>query len=48
KIDTVKQGNSKLFRFIGEKIMWETISINNTCSIRKIVEDALQDARFKQ
>jgi hypothetical protein len=47
-IDTVKQGNSKLFRFIGEKIMWEAMGINNTRSIRKIVEDALWDARFKQ
>ncbi|CAI2201292.1 18580_t:CDS:1, partial [Funneliformis geosporum] len=47
-IDTVKQGNSELFRFIGEKIMWEAMGINNTCSIRKIVEDALWDARFKQ
>ncbi|CAI2194354.1 6093_t:CDS:2, partial [Funneliformis geosporum] len=25
-IDTVKQGNSELFRFIGEKIMWEAIT----------------------
>ena len=24
-IDTVKQGNSGLFRFIGEKIMWEAM-----------------------
>src|SRR5437773_623573 len=47
-IDIVKQGNSELFRFIGEKIMWEAIGINNTRSIHKIVEDTLQDARFKQ
>src|SRR5688500_4174618 len=47
-IDTVKQGNSELFRFIGEKIMWEAMGINNTRSIRKIVEDALRDARFKR
>ncbi|CAI2187898.1 17718_t:CDS:2, partial [Funneliformis geosporum] len=46
-IDTVKQENSELFRFIGEKIMWEAMDINNTCSICKIVEDALWDARFK-
>ncbi|CAI2197158.1 5485_t:CDS:1, partial [Funneliformis geosporum] len=42
------QGNSELFRFIGEKIMWEAMGINNTRSICKIVEDALRDARFKQ
>ncbi|CAI2195182.1 8216_t:CDS:2, partial [Funneliformis geosporum] len=42
------QGNSELFRFIGEKIMWEARGINNTRSICKIVEDALWDARFKQ
>jgi hypothetical protein len=47
-IDTVKQGNSELFRFIREKIMWEAMGINNTCSIHEIVKDALQDARFKQ
>ncbi|CAI2187613.1 17687_t:CDS:2, partial [Funneliformis geosporum] len=39
-IDTVKQVNSKLFRFIGEKFMWEAISIINTRSIHEIVEDA--------
>ena len=47
-IDTVKQGNSELFRFIREKIMWEAIGINNTRSIHEIVKDALQDAKFKQ
>src|SRR4051794_26654439 len=47
-IDTVKQGNSELFRFIGEKIMWEAMGINNTHSIHEIVEDALQDTRFKR
>ncbi|CAI2196639.1 5316_t:CDS:1, partial [Funneliformis geosporum] len=47
-IDTMKQENFDLFRFIGEKIMWEAMSINNIHSIRKIVEDALWDARFKQ
>ncbi|GBB97419.1 hypothetical protein RclHR1_29900002 [Rhizophagus clarus] len=47
-IDTVKQGNSELFRFIGEKIMWEAMGINNTHPIQKIVEDVLRDARFRQ
>ncbi|PKK61378.1 DNA/RNA polymerase [Rhizophagus irregularis] len=40
-IDTVKQGNSELFRFIGEKIMWEAMDINNTRSIHEIVKDVL-------
>ncbi|CAI2179933.1 9932_t:CDS:2 [Funneliformis geosporum] len=40
-INTVKQGNSELFRFIGKKIMWKVIGINNTHLIHKIVEDAL-------
>ncbi|RIA82420.1 hypothetical protein C1645_835403 [Glomus cerebriforme] len=47
-IDTVKQGNSELFRFIREKIMWEAMGINNTRPIQKIVEDVLRDARFRQ
>ncbi|PKK56492.1 DNA/RNA polymerase [Rhizophagus irregularis] len=47
-IDTVKQGNFELFRFIREKIMWEAMGINNTRSIHEIVKDALRDARFKQ
>ena len=41
RIDTVKQGNSELFRFIREKIMWEAMGINNTHSIHEIVKDAL-------
>ncbi|CAI2189691.1 17189_t:CDS:2, partial [Funneliformis geosporum] len=47
-IDTMKQGNSELFRFIREKIMWEAMGINNTHSIHEIVEDVLRDARFRQ
>ncbi|RGB25372.1 hypothetical protein C1646_771827 [Rhizophagus diaphanus] len=47
-IDTVKQGNFELFKFIGEKIMWKTIGIDNICLIQEIVRDILQDARFKQ
>jgi len=40
-IDTVKQGNSELFRFIREKIMWEAMGINNTRPIQEIVKDVL-------
>jgi DNA polymerase elongation subunit (family B) len=47
-IDTVKQGQSQLFKFIGEKIMWEAMGINNTRSIHKIVEDVLREAKRKQ
>ena len=39
---------SQLFKFIGEKIMWEAIDINNTCSIHKIVEDTLRETSLKQ
>ncbi|RGB29794.1 DNA polymerase family B-domain-containing protein [Rhizophagus diaphanus] len=47
-IDTVKQGQSQLFKFIGKKIMWEAININNTYSIHKIVENTLREAKHKQ
>ena len=46
-IDTVKQGQSQLFKFIGEKIMWEAMDINNTRSIYKIVEDTLRETSLK-
>ncbi|PKK58672.1 DNA/RNA polymerase [Rhizophagus irregularis] len=47
-IDTVKQGQSQLFKYIGEKIMWEAMDINNTRSIHKIVEVTLKEAKYKQ
>ncbi|GBB89184.1 hypothetical protein RclHR1_15880005 [Rhizophagus clarus] len=47
-IDTVKQGQSQLFKYIGEKIMWEAMDINNMRSIHKIVEDILREAKHKQ
>src|SRR3954454_23511561 len=47
-IETVKQGNSQLLKFIGEKIMREAMDINNRRSIHKIVKDVLRDARFRQ
>ena len=47
-IDTVKQENSELFRFIGEKIMWEAMGIDNTRPIQEIVKDVFRDARFRQ
>src|SRR5215216_6318950 len=37
-IDTVKQGNSELFRFIEEKIMWEAMGINNTHQFIKLLK----------
>ncbi|RIB01987.1 hypothetical protein C2G38_2229118 [Gigaspora rosea] len=47
-IDTVKQDQSQLFKFIGEKIMWEAIDINNTRSVHKIVEDTLIEVQNKE
>ncbi|GET03854.1 DNA polymerase family B-domain-containing protein [Rhizophagus clarus] len=48
EIDTVKQGQSQLFKFIGKKIMWEAMDINNMHLIHKIVEDTLREAKHKQ
>ncbi|CAI2179230.1 15356_t:CDS:1 [Funneliformis geosporum] len=47
-IDTIKQGKSQLLKFIREKIMRETMDINNTCSIHKIVKDTLREAENKK
>ncbi len=46
-INTIKQGQSHLFKFIKEKIMKEAIDINNLCLIYKIVKDTLKDASLK-
>ncbi|CAI2185149.1 19765_t:CDS:2, partial [Funneliformis geosporum] len=43
EIETVKQDKSQLLKFIGEKIMRETIDINNMRSIHKIVEDTFRE-----
>jgi len=48
RIDTIKQGQSQLFKFIEEKIIWEAMDINNTRSIHKIVEDILRKTSLKQ
>ncbi len=47
-IDTVKQGQFQLFKFIEEKIMWEAMDINNTCSIHKMFKDTLRETSLKQ
>ncbi|RIB22901.1 hypothetical protein C2G38_2033211 [Gigaspora rosea] len=47
-IDTVKQGQTELFRFIGEKIMREVMNIDNTRTIYQIVENTLREASKKQ
>ncbi|CAG8507135.1 18063_t:CDS:2 [Cetraspora pellucida] len=44
-INTVKQGQMKLFRFVEEKIMKEAININNTCTIYQIVKDTIRKAK---
>ncbi|RIB01391.1 hypothetical protein C2G38_2296199 [Gigaspora rosea] len=43
-IDTVKQGQSKLFITIGERIMWKAMEVKDNQSLHKIVEDVLRDA----
>ncbi|RIB10232.1 hypothetical protein C2G38_2250893 [Gigaspora rosea] len=47
-IDTVKQGQTELFKFVGEKIMREAMDINNTRTIHQIVENTLREAKYKQ
>ncbi|CAI2184209.1 5915_t:CDS:1 [Funneliformis geosporum] len=47
-IETVKQNNFQLLKFIGEKIMREAMDINNRRSIHKIVEYTLKEARNKE
>lgn len=47
-INTVKQGQSQLFRFVGEKIMQEALDINNEYTIHQIVENTFKEARHKQ
>lgn len=43
-IDVVKQGQPGLARDIGYGIMWACMAIDNTRSLRNIVEDALREA----
>ena len=43
-IDIIKQGQSGLAKIIGNKIMWESMSISNRKTVRMIVEDILKDA----
>ena len=43
-IDIIKQGQSGLAKIIGNKIMWESMSISNRKTVREIVEDILKDA----
>ncbi|RIB08842.1 DNA-directed DNA polymerase [Gigaspora rosea] len=47
-IDTVKQGQTELFKFVGEKIMREAMDINNTRMIHQIVKNTLKEAKYKQ
>ena len=44
EINTVKQENSKLFRFIGKKIMQKAINIDNIHIIHEIVKNTLREA----
>src|SRR5271154_5173920 len=40
-IDTVKIGQSKLFRDVGSKIMWKTMDLENNNNAKQIVEDII-------
>jgi len=43
-IDVVKQGQPGLAREIGYRIMWACMALDNTRTVRQIVEDVLRDA----
>lgn len=43
-IDVIKQGQTGLAKQIGNKIMWESMSIKNRRTLRAIVEDVLRHA----
>ena len=43
-IDIIKQGQSGLAKTIGNRIMWESMSINNNKTVRQIVESVITDA----
>jgi DNA polymerase elongation subunit (family B) len=43
-IDIIKQGQSGLAKIIGNRIMWESMSINNNKTVRQIVEDVIADS----
>ena len=47
-VDTVKQGGSKYFKDIGERIMEEVTNINNNYSAHKVVENILKDIASKE
>jgi DNA polymerase elongation subunit (family B) len=43
-IDIIKQGQSGLAKIIGNRIMWESMSITNNKTVRQIVEDVIADS----
>jgi hypothetical protein len=43
-IDIIKQGQSGLAKTIGNKIMWESMSISNTKTVHEIVKHVVSDA----
>ncbi|CAG8568236.1 9506_t:CDS:2, partial [Cetraspora pellucida] len=47
-IDTVKQGQTELFRFVEEKTMRKAMNIDNTHTIYQIIKDTLREASEKQ
>lgn len=43
-IDIIKQGQTGLARDIGSRIMWDSMKIDNTKTLRQLVEDTLADS----
>ncbi|CAB4403248.1 unnamed protein product [Rhizophagus irregularis] len=42
-VEVVKRGQSKHFREVGKKVMGESMRLNNTRTLRRIVEDVLKE-----
>ncbi|GES96599.1 DNA polymerase [Rhizophagus clarus] len=42
-VEVVKRGQSKHFREVGKKVMGESMRLDNTCTLRQIVEDVLKE-----
>ncbi|CAB5200419.1 unnamed protein product [Rhizophagus irregularis] len=46
EIETVKRGQSGIFRKIGKRIMEESTRVNNTRTLHQVVEGVLKETRF--
>jgi DNA polymerase elongation subunit (family B) len=43
EVEIVKRGQSKHFREVGKKVMEESMRLDNTCTLHRIVEDMLKE-----